>query len=46
MATQFGLPLAEFNSYLWGLVVVAEDGAGNGGATAPNPYVLRGGGYG
>lgn len=44
MAAQFGLPLAEFNSYLSGLVVVAEDGAGGGGATArPRLEVIRGG---
>jgi Zn-dependent peptidase ImmA (M78 family)/transcriptional regulator with XRE-family HTH domain len=46
IASQFGLPLVEFNSYLSGLVVVAEDGAGGGGPpTRPKLQVLRGGGH-
>lgn len=45
LAAQFGLPLAEFNSYLNGLVVLAEDGAGSGGATyRPKLEVIQGGG--
>jgi len=46
MASQFGLPLTEFNSYLAGLVVVPEDGAGGGGGgITPRPRleVIRGG---
>lgn len=44
MAAHFGLPLSEFNSYLAGLVVVAEDGAGRGGtAERPRLQVLQGG---
>jgi len=44
LAAQFGLPLTEFNSYLSGLVVVAEDGAGSGGASSrPRLEVIRGG---
>lgn len=47
LAAQFGLPTAEFNSYLSGLVVVAEDGAGGGGAPArPKLEVIQGGGRG
>lgn len=44
IAAHFGLPLAEFNSYLSGLVVVAEDGAGTGStALRPRLEVIRGG---
>ncbi len=46
MAAQFGLPLSEFNSYVSGLVVVAEGGFGPGGATditaRPKLQVIRG----
>lgn len=46
IAAQFGLPLSEFNSYVSGLVVVAEDGSGEGGATGianrPKLQVIRG----
>jgi Zn-dependent peptidase ImmA (M78 family)/transcriptional regulator with XRE-family HTH domain len=47
MAARFGLPLSEFNTYLAGLVVVAEDGSGNGGTAArPKLEIIRGGGHG
>lgn len=45
LATQFGLPPAEFHSYLSGLVVVAEEGSGGGGApTRPKLEIIQGGG--
>lgn len=44
MAAHFGLPVSEFNSYLSGLVVVAEDGCGGGGIrNRPKLQVIRGG---
>jgi len=46
IGANFGLPLSEFNSYLAGLVVVSEDGFGEGNATGiharPSLQVIRG----
>lgn len=47
LATQFGLPLAELNSYLSGLAVIAEEGAGQGSVPLrPRLEIIQGSGGG